>query len=899
MTINERPAVALADKTAAESARGDLRLARAHWISRDTIAWNLPDAPAHRFRLHYDAGAGLRLTGTGIVGGHTLPLRYDPQGLSPAARARFPHLAGYAAFRLDLAGDADLAELLTCQLAISATTPDGAPQDATGLQLPGVLDELFTYDGPLGATFEGGAPTLRLWAPTARSVTLHLFDSADAPAGAVVPMERGAWGVWSACGAAGWRGKFYVYEVEVYVRETGRIERTFVSDPYSVGLSANSTRSLIVDLRDPALAPAGWAEHTSPPLDAPEDIVIYELHVRDFSSADPSVPEDLRGTYRAFTLPNSHGMRHLRALAGDGLTHIHLLPCFDIATIEERRAHREEPDPAALAALPPDSDRQAALVETRSAHDGFNWGYDPYHYSVPEGSYATEPDGAARTVEFRAMVQALHAAGLRVVMDVVYNHTSAAGLHEHAVLDRAVPGYYHRLNADGFVEHSTCCNNTASEHAMMEKLLIDSALLWVTQYGVDGFRFDLMGHHMRDTMQRLRARLDALTPERDGVDGRRVYVYGEGWDFGEVANNARGVNATQINMAGSGIGSFNDRLRDAVRGGAPFGHPRDQGFATGLYDASSDHQQGSADDQRRRLLGAADLIRLGLAGNLRDYVLTDWTGVQRRGDQFDYGWRPAAYAQAPRETINYVEAHDNETLFDAIQLKASAATSIDERVRMHVLASSVVLLAQGIPFIHAGQDLLRSKSLDRNSYNSGDWFNRIDWTGGQSTWGAGLPPGENRDRWPMLRPLLADPALRPTPAHIRAAAEAFRTFLRIRSSSPLFRLRDADQIRRRVSFPGSGPGQTPGLIAMLLSDETACPLDPRHALIVVLFNAASAEQRVVLPALAGRALALHPEQASGPDQLVWQARFDPQQAIFSIPRRTTAVFVVERIPSKK
>ncbi|GAB4201417.1 MAG: hypothetical protein OHK0022_23460 [Roseiflexaceae bacterium] len=894
MTIDERPAVALANLTAAEPPRGDLRLARAHWISRDTIAWNLPEAAARRFRLHYDPGAELRLTNSGVAGGHTLPLRYDPQGLSPAARARFPHLASYAALRLDPADQALLAELLTCQLAVSAITPDGTPLDATGLQLPGVLDDLFTYDGPLGVDFAGGVPTLRLWAPTARAVTLHLFPSADGPARAVVPMERGAWGVWSAQGAADWHSNYYVYEVEVYVRETGRIERNLVTDPYSAGLSANSTRSLIVDLRDPALAPAGWAGHTRPPLDAPEDIVIYELHVRDFSSADPSVPEPLRGTFRAFTLPDSHGMRHLRALAGDGLTHIHLLPCFDIATIEEQRARRQEPDPALLASFPPDSERQAALVEALSARDGFNWGYDPYHYSVPEGSYATEPDGAARTVEFRAMVQALHTAGLRVVMDVVYNHTSAAGLHEHSVLDRAVPGYYHRLNADGYVEHSTCCNNTASEHAMMEKLLIDSALLWVTQYGVDGFRFDLMGHHMRDTMLRLRNRLDALTPERDGVDGRRVYVYGEGWDFGEVANNARGVNATQINMAGSGIGSFNDRLRDAVRGGAPFGHPRDQGFASGLYDAPSDHQQGSPDDQRRRLLQAADIIRLGLAGNLRDYVLTDWTGVQRRGDQFDYGWRPTAYALAPRETINYVEAHDNETLFDAIQLKAPASATIDDRVRMHVLATSLVLLAQGIPFIHAGQDLLRSKSLDRNSYNSGDWFNRVDWTGQESTWGAGLPPGENRDRWPLLRTLLADPALQPSAAHIRTAAEAFRTFLRIRSSSPLFRLRDADQIRRRVSFPRSGTGQTPGLILMALNDELPHRLDPRYALIVVLFNGTSSEQRAALPELAGRALVLHPEQATGPDPLARQARFDPQQATFSIPGRTTAVFVVER-----
>jgi pullulanase len=202
-----------------------------------------------------------------------------------------------------------------------------------------------------------------------------------------------------------------------------------------------------------------------------------------------------------------------------------------------------------LASFPPDSDQQQALIGALRDQDPFNWGYDPFHFTVPEGSYSTDPDGPARIIEFRQMVQALNQTGLRVVMDVVYNHTHAAGQDEKSVLDRVVPGYYHRLNERGAVETSTCCANTASEHQMMEKLMIDSLVTWAVEYKVDAFRFDLMGHHMVDNMLNVRAALDALTLEEHGVDGKSIYLYGEGWNFGEVADNARGVNATQFNMA--------------------------------------------------------------------------------------------------------------------------------------------------------------------------------------------------------------------------------------------------------------------------------------------------------------------------------------------------------------
>jgi hypothetical protein len=227
------------------------------------------------------------------------------------------------------------------------------------------------------------------------------------------------------------------------------------------------------------------------------------------------------------------------------------------------------------------------------------------------------------------MVQSLNQTGLRVVMDVVYNHTNAAGQADKSVLDRIVPGYYHRLLDDGTVANSTCCANTATEHAMMEKLMVDSIVTWARDYKVDGFRFDLMGHHSKANMLAVRAALDELTLAEDGVDGSKIYVYGEGWNFGEVANNARFVQATQLEMDGTGIGTFNDRLRDAVRGGGPFdGDQRqNQGFGSGLYTDPNEFQSMSPADQKARLLLLQDQIKAGLTGNLKDFEFVDWTGA--------------------------------------------------------------------------------------------------------------------------------------------------------------------------------------------------------------------------------------------------------------------------------
>jgi pullulanase-type alpha-1,6-glucosidase len=699
-----------------------------------------------------------------------------------------------------------------------------------------------------------------------------------------------ATGVWSAEKPVNMSGKYYKYAVDVIVDGVGLV-RNMVTDPYSVSLAANSTRSQIVDLSDARLKPVGWDALVKPALGAPTEFVIYELHMRDFSSSDPSVPEHLRGTYAAFAVPDSYGIRHLRRLAQAGMTHVHLLPVFDIASIEEERALHQHPDPERLASFPPDSPAQQQIVGALRDRDAFNWGYDPYHYTVPEGSYATKANGPARIREFRTMVQALSQIGLRVVMDVVYNHTHASGQQAASVLDKLVPGYYHRLNADGAIENSTCCHNTATEHAMMEKLMLDSLRTWATAYKVDGFRFDLMGHHMVENIVNARDMLGALTPERDGVDGQAIYLYGEGWNFGEVANNARGRNATQINMAGTTIGTFNDRLRDAVRGGGAFSGFQEQGFANGLFSAPNWSEWRSAEEQRAALMKYADWIKVGLAGNLRDYQLEDRHGHRTSGSQIEYNGQPAGYTLSPREHVIYVSAHDNETLFDAIQLKAPPGTVAAERARMAVVALSLVLLSQGVPFVHAGDELLRSKSLDRNSYDSGDWFNRIDWTYQTNNWGVGLPPeDENRSRWPIMAAILADPTLRPTSSDIQRTLACFEEFLKIRKSSRLFRLRTAADIHRSLGFFNTGPYQSAGLIVMRLLAGPPSDGDPWQQ-IVALFNGSSYAQAFAHPVFAGAPLALHPIQAASHDPIVRTAAFDAAGGVFSVPAYTTAVFV--------
>ncbi|WP_369356388.1 pullulanase-type alpha-1,6-glucosidase [Streptomyces sp. cg2] len=860
-------ALALPSQPVARAApAGGQAKAEAQWIDRTTVVWK----GAQR------ADARLEFGEPGHPAGR---IRLTPGTLTPAERAAYPHLAGYPAFTVDPRDRALAATALRQRLTATQRTPDGP--HTTGVQIPGVLDDLYgarARHAALGPVFHRGVPTLSVWAPTARTVALEL-------AGRRVPMRRDeATGVWSARGDRHWTGKPYRYLVTVWAPDAGRTVTNAVTDPYATALTTDSARSLVVDLADPELAPEGWAQLRKPAPVPLRRACIQELHIRDFSIADPTSRHP--GQYLAFTDTGSAGMRHLRALAAAGTTHVHLLPAFDFASVPERRADQQRPD-CDLSALPADSARQQECVARTADRDGYNWGYDPLHYTVPEGSYASDPDGTARTVEFRRMVQGLNGIGLRTVMDVVYNHTAASGQDDpHSVLDRIVPGYYHRLLDDGTVATSTCCAGTAPEHTMMGRLVVDSVVTWARQYKVDGFRFDLMGHHPKANILAVRKALDALTPARDGVDGKSIVLYGEGWNFGEAADDARFVQATQRNMAGTGIATFSDRARDAVRGGSPFdADPRVQGFASGLFtDPNSSPANGNPDAQRARLLHYQDLIKLGLTGNLADYTFTDTTGRRVKGSQIDYNGAPAGYAAAPGDALAYADAHDNETLYDALAYKLPQATSPADRARTQVVALATAALSQGPALSQAGTDLLRSKSLDRNSFNSGDWFNALHWTCTDGTrdgngFGRGLPPAaDNKDKWPYAEPLLADPALRPDCATRTAASAAYRDLLRIHAAEPAFGLSTAAAVQSALSFPLSGPDETPGVLTMRLAD------------LVVVFNATPRRQTQTVPALAGRPYTLHPRQAHGADRITATAAYDRASGTFTVPPRTVAVF---------
>ena len=860
--------------------------------------------------------------------------------------AAHPNLEGYIALSTtDAAGtplldDGAVASALTGQVAIAqyvgvpdpteAADVSGARLDAfTGVQTAILLDHLYAEAATraeLGVTFHDGRPSFALWAPTAQAVTLLTWETGD-PLGSVpevpgpprrTPAVRAGDGRWvvanrpdspadtttstpgsepgtSRPDAPITAGCQYLWEVRVYVPSTRRVETNIVTDPYSTALTTDSTRSVAIDLADPRLAPERWAATRAPAVRNDSARSIYELHLRDFSAADGTVPPELRGTYRAFTVAGSAGVHHLAELARAGMNTIHLLPTFDIATIPEHRGSQRSPSIPA-GAHPASADQQAAIAEVAD-DDAYNWGYDPLHWGAPEGSYATEghQDGGARVVEFREMVGALHDLGLQVVLDQVYNHTAACGQDPRSVLDRVVPGYYHRLDAVGRVTSSTCCANTATENALCARLMVDSVVRWARWYRVDGFRFDLMGHHPRAVMERVRAALDELTLEADGVDGRSIYLYGEGWNFGEVAGNALFVQATQGQLDGTGIGAFNDRLRDAVHGGGAFDpdHRVFQGFGTGLLTQPSGLDHRGWNEQSADLAHRTDLVRLGLAGNLKDYVMTISDGSVRRGIDLIHNGAPAAFASHPQENVNYVDAHDNETLYDLLAYKLPQGMPVAERVRMNTVCLATVALAQSPAFWSAGTELLRSKSLDRDSYNSGDWFNAIDFTGQSNGFGRGLPPASrNEGSWAIQGPLLQDDWLRPSPEEIAAARSQALDLLRLRASTPLFSLGSARLIQDKLSFPGAGFGAPAGVIVMLIDDTRGgSDVDPELDAVLVVFNASGQTLTQPLPELAGRDFRLSPIQAEGGDEVVRRTGFDRTSGTISVPARTVAVLV--------
>lgn len=872
---------------------------RALWVSKSLIAWNTYGGAI--YELHYGPEGQLSVpirSGTGIQ------LRFD-HTLGWSEFDKFPNLVGYDSWYLPSNFWDLIPDLVKSEVAIAAYDRSGNLIDATGVQVQGVLDDLYSYAGDdLGVTYQDGIPTIKLWAPTAQAVNLLRYDNASNAS--PLHLHPMTWdpetGVWSITGDPSWDRQYYLFDVKVFVPYSGQVERNYVTDPYSVNLSQNSRRSQILDLYgDDRLKPPGWDDLEKPPLDVPEDIAIYEVHVRDFSRDDASVSPDHRGKFKAFTHDGqgdrpalSNGMAHLINLAQAGLTHIHLLPAFDFSSVDEDSQARVDPSYQMLSTLPPDSLEQQSLVGSSRSNDSFNWGYDPYHYGVPEGSYATNANDESRIVEFREMVQVLAENNLRVALDMVYNHTFASGLYTQAVLDKVVPGYYHRYDNRGIIQSSSCCADTAAEMEMMQKLMEDTLVRWAKAYKVDSFRFDLMNLHPVNAMERVRDALQALTLDQDGVDGSKIYLYGEGWDFGSAKDKGL-YYANQYNMAGTGIGTFNDKIRDAIHGGYSEDSTeiRQQGFVNGqAYDWNGHFYRKRFRNDAR---ATTDRLRINLAGSLQNYYLLDqnnnWvSGIQLEG---------SGYALDPQESVNYCSKHDNETLFDLNVFKLPNGQSgmevvtMDDRVRVQNLALSLVGFSQGIPFYHMGSDMLRSKSLDRNSYDSGDWFNRVDFSYQSNHFGSGLPPAwNNQSRWGMMSPLLRDSNLQPSTEQIQRSVHHLQEVLAIRKSSKLFRLENAEDIQAKIQFYNLGSGQREAIILMSIDDRHGYhQVDPNYDRIFVIFNADKFSKTFSVPEFIGQDFQLHPIQAQSSDPVVRTSEFDPRTGTFTIPYRTAAVFV--------
>ena len=509
----------------------------------------------------------------------------------------------------------------------------------------------FHYSGDdLGAVYQKDGTVFKVWAPTADAVHLVVFRSEDDEEGEKIPMRLGEKGVWQ-CRLRGDLDGFYYNYLVTHGEETAE-----VVDPYARAAGVNGLRGQIADLA--RTNPPGWDMVRLQPLENPVDAVIYEVHIRDLTiSEDAGI--SAKGKFLGLTEEGtatpkglSTGLDHFKEL---GVTHLHLLPIFDFATVDE-----ENPD------------------------SGYNWGYDPLNFNVPEGSYATDPrDGRVRIRELKEMVQGLSGAGIGVIMDVVYNHT----FHSLAsAFHKLVPGYYYRHRPDGgFSNGSGCGNELADERSMVRKFIVDSVTYWAKEYKIAGFRFDLMGLHHLETMQAVRRALDAVDPQ--------ILIYGEGWAAGPstLPEGQRALKENTIQLPG--IASFCNDLRDGLKGHVF--HTEEGGFIQGQ--------------------GFEETVKFGIVGAVQ-HPQIDYT-------QILYSRGP--WAAAPSQSVVYAEAHDNLTLWDKLLCSTPWASDAD-RLKMMKLAHAVILTSQGIPFLHAGQDFARTKGGDPNSYQSPDHVNMLE-----------------------------------------------------------------------------------------------------------------------------------------------------------------------------
>lgn len=506
------------------------------------------------------------------------------------------------------------------------------------------FDNYFSYDGELGALYEKEGTLLRVWTPTAKSVEVWIYadDSFKGPSTKIEMVQKPK-GIFEAYLPGDQHGTIYVYKI-LFLNNRESIS----VDPYARATTVNGTKSVIADLN--RTNPDGWGERL-PAFGLPEEAIIYELHIRDFSISETSGIVN-KGKFLGLTEKNttnasgiSTGLDYLIDL---GITHIQILPMFDYATVDE-----------------------ANLTEPQ-----YNWGYDPLNYNVPEGSYSTDPfDPFNRIFELKQMIRTLHDNGLRVIMDVVYNHVYDP---KDQALERTVPGYFYRYNADGSLANGTGVgNDTASERHMMRKYIIDSVKYWAKEYHLDGFRFDLMGIHDSVTMNAIREALDKIDPS--------IIIIGEGWEMSTPL--PEDLKASQRNaQAMPRIAHFNDSIRIALKG-SDFGDEKDRGFISGK-------------------------------NYLEDLLLRNIKGAMHLSSHSSY--------VDPEQVIQYVEAHDNLTLYDKL-LRSNPDDSEEVRIKRHTLATSIVLLSQGVPFIHGGQEFLRTKAGVANSYQSPDEINQFEW----------------------------------------------------------------------------------------------------------------------------------------------------------------------------
>ncbi len=578
--------------------------------------------------------------------------------------------------------------------------------------------------------------TFSLWAPTADEVRLMLFESgSEGHAYKTIPLESVEEGSWQVKVNEDLAGKFYTFNV--------KIDDKWLGDTPGINACAvgvNGKRGAVIDMR--STDPDGWADDRRPVLKSPADIVLYEMHHRDFS-IDSTSGIQHKGKYLALTEREtmydgkvSTGIEHLKEL---GVTHVHLLPSYDYATIDETKLNENK----------------------------YNWGYDPQNYNVPDGSYATDPyTPAVRIKEFKQMVQALHQAGIRVVLDVVYNHTYHTA---ESNFERTVPGYFYRQKPDGsYANGSGCGNETASNRPMMRKFMIESVLYWINEYHIDGFRFDLMGIHDIETMNEIRKAVNAVDPT--------VFIYGEGW-AAEAPQYPADSLAMKANISRMpGIAAFSDEIRDGLCG--PVGNHRKGSFLAGIP-------------------GGEESVKFGVVGGIRH--------PQVSNDSVNYSKVP--WADQPTQMIGYVSCHDDLCLVDRLR-STLPGIQTEELRKLDMLAQTVVFTSQGVPFLYAGEEVMRDKKGVSNSYDSPDSVNAIDWR-------------RKAEDYKMF--------------------VYYRNLIKLRRTHPAFRMGDADMIRKHLEFL---PVEGENLIAFCLKDNAN---GDKWNEIVVIYNARTTPAKVDVP----------------------------------------------------